>query len=574
MSFSGVISRLRIDTEPPDSRSFIVSGGVLTLLLFVLSPVLTTAFRTFLPPLPEKEYVAIAICGLVYGGYILYSEDLLAGFVASLLILITVRIAIPAGPSRDIIAGIGPQIWIFYAPLACIVLYYFSRGTVPTVSLAHYLFAGFVGWSLLAAVVGNGPRPDMAYYFTLYVFQIGLIFLISTWLVADGIVELRHATLLIVVAVLAHSIVGLLQFVNGGPLGFPHHGEAARTASEYLTLGPLGSFPIGPHINGFAFGGPIAVLITLAVPVGVAYAFREQGKKRLLWTLAVLMMVFVQRTTAWDAGRGGIVVALVCFAALGLWTFRKEIRNPFSNSSGNLLVTLLGGVLAIVFLLLPGTSSGTAALPNLSERGETGSTETPSPSTPSTDVSPEGTRLAETPSDVGTQPTGTQTTATPSSTEAQPVESGGNPSPTGSFDIPFFDTSNLGIRLQMYVESLGLTVEHPVFGIGGANFPSAAVQTSLDRSYWLHNMFLQVLVGTGIPGFLLYCASLGLSIFSGLRVLVLSRSDTLVVIGVLSGLVGAIAQLNLNPLFNKPTAILPFWALCGMLVGEHYRLTH
>jgi len=63
-------------------------------------------------------------------------------------------------------------------------------------------------------------------------------------------------------------VIGLFQFLNRDALGYPHHGEAARVTVKSLNLGPLGTFPIGPHMNGFIYGGPLSLLITLVLLPG------------------------------------------------------------------------------------------------------------------------------------------------------------------------------------------------------------------------------------------------------------------------------------------------------------------
>jgi hypothetical protein len=71
---------------------------------------------------------------------------------------------------------------------------------------------------------------------------------------------------------------------------------------------------------------------------------------------------------------------------------------------------------------------------------------------------------------------------------------------------------------------------------------------------------------------LLYCGSIGLVLLAGVRLLSMPEADTLLVAGVLAGLVGALAQFSLNPLFNRMASIMAFWALLGVLFGEYLRL--
>lgn len=546
--WSGRFERL-FHTDRPTCRSVIISGSLLLVLLFLVSPLLTTTFRLVLPALPEKEFVAIGVSGLVFGGYLLASRNLVAGIVAAFFVLVTVRINVPLGPSSSFVAGVGPHLWLVHVPLLGLGAYYLHERRAPSPSTVHLLYAGFVGWSLLAALVGNGPRPDMALFFTLFVFQAGVVFLLATWVTVDGLISFGTAILLLCIAVVGHSVIGLLQFLNRGALGYPHHGEAARVPVESLNLGPLGTFPIGPHVNGFTYGGPLAVLITLVLPIVIAIAIRERGTRRFLAIAASLLLIFVQRVTAWDAGRGGALVGICALVLLLLWAFQADVRATLPSGLPESFVATATGVLIVGITALPGSKAGAAtSLPTASDAGTDRG--------PSQDA-----------------PAGTETVP-PAETDA----TAGDPSvqtgtPTGeSFSVPLFDASNLGIRLQQYIEAVRLSVEYPMFGIGGANFSFVAPQTSLDRAYWLHNMYLQVLVGTGVPGFLLYCGTIVLVLLLGVRLLRLPGSDSLLVIGVLAGFVGVLAQLNFTPVFQRMVPAFTFWAVAGLLVGEYRRL--
>jgi hypothetical protein len=521
--------------------------------LYLVSPLLTTTLRLVLPAVPEKEFVAIGVSGLVFGGYLLASRNLLTGLVAAFFVLITIRINVPLGPSSSLVAGVGPHLWIVHVPLLGLVAYYLQKRRTPGLSATHLLYAGFVGWSLLAALVGNGPRPDMALFFTLFVFQAGVVFLLATWITVDGLVSFGTAILLLCIAVVGHSMIGLLQFLNRRALGYPHHGEAARLPVESLDLGLLGTFPIGPHVNGFTYGGPLAVLITLFLPIVIAIAIRERGTRRFLAIAASLLLIFVQRTTAWDAGRGGVLIGMCVLVLLLLWAFRADVRALVPSGLPESFVATATGVLILGITALPGSKAGTAtSLP--AARDDAGTDQGPSRDVPA-----------------GTE-TASPSTATggDSAQGSTPVQTG---APSGeSFSVPLFDASNLGIRLQQYIEALRLSVEYPIFGIGGANFSFVAPQTSLDRAYWLHNMYLQVLVGTGVPGFLLYCGAIVLVLLSGIRLLRLPGSDSLLVIGVLAGFIGVLAQLNFTPVLQRMVPAFTFWAVSGLLVGEYRRL--
>jgi len=152
------------DGTAPADRSILTADSVLLVLLFLASPILTTTFRLVLPALPEKEFVAIGVSGLVFGGYLLVSRNLVVGLVAALLVLVTVLINVPLGPSSSLVAGVGPHLWLVHVPFLGLIAYYLWKRRTPNPTTVHLTFAGLITWSLLAALVGNGPRPDVAVF--------------------------------------------------------------------------------------------------------------------------------------------------------------------------------------------------------------------------------------------------------------------------------------------------------------------------------------------------------------------------------------------------------------------------
>ena len=76
-------------------------------------------------------------------------------------------------------------------------------------------------------------------------------------------------------------------------------------------------------------------------------------------------------------------------------------------------------------------------------------------------------------------------------------------------------------RKQLFLNSLRLTIEHPVFGVGPGMFPVADAAASEERDLpaaWheTHNSFTQVSSEAGVLGFLLYTAAIVVC-FSALR---------------------------------------------------------
>jgi O-antigen ligase len=134
----------------------------------------------------------------------------------------------------------------------------------------------------------------------------------------------------------------------------------------------------------------------------------------------------------------------------------------------------------------------------------------------------------------------------------------------------------LGIRLRQYVVGINISLEHPIFGIGGANYPYVADRYGLPSTlgnvpFPLHNIYIALLAETGFIGAFFYAIALGLVIVSGWRLYTNEYTSTPLAIGLLSSIVGylAVAFWVVNVRF---VMILPFWLLMGALLGE-YALT-
>jgi O-antigen ligase len=91
------------------------------------------------------------------------------------------------------------------------------------------------------------------------------------------------------------------------------------------------------------------------------------------------------------------------------------------------------------------------------------------------------------------------------------------------------DLASTESRLALIQASLRMTFHHPVFGVGPGNFPTAnfdEIQRETGRKVWLvsHNSYTQVSSETGIPGFLIFVAMLGIAVRDTQKVLSAARS--------------------------------------------------
>ncbi len=79
-------------------------------------------------------------------------------------------------------------------------------------------------------------------------------------------------------------------------------------------------------------------------------------------------------------------------------------------------------------------------------------------------------------------------------------------------------TASTRERRQLLEQSLALTLQHPLLGVGGGGFKiaeAALSELSGTRAAWLetHNMYTQLSSETGVPGLVIYLSMIGFSMF-------------------------------------------------------------
>jgi O-antigen ligase len=141
--------------------------------------------------------------------------------------------------------------------------------------------------------------------------------------------------------------------------------------------------------------------------------------------------------------------------------------------------------------------------------------------------------------------------------------------------------STLGIRIQQYVAAVDLFGYAPFVGIGGGNFSWYAavygipVPPGHPLPLALHNLYLSLLVETGLPGLLTFAAAAGTVLwYSGRSVVdaaagrIFETTDGVLAAGALAGLLGFLSIAFWDTVQIQITAIVPFWVVAGALVGD------
>jgi O-antigen ligase len=138
--------------------------------------------------------------------------------------------------------------------------------------------------------------------------------------------------------------------------------------------------------------------------------------------------------------------------------------------------------------------------------------------------------------------------------------------------IPFFNLNTLGIRIRQYVGGIVMTVDNPLFGVGGANYPYVAPvynlpsRLSSGNLFPLHNMYIAVLAETGVPGFITYMLSISLVLVSGWRLFAQWTEDFVFAISIIASAIGYLAVMFWYPHF-KFGNLLTFWLIMGGVVA-------
>lgn len=538
----------RLEPLPKFETNYSSRGDAL-LLAAVLVVGLTFVTPAFSLVTGIPTLVFVAVVGAGYALLMLLLRQLIVGFSVGLIVTAMFKANIPllgSAYTSGIVGHLEPSLWLFYAPLAGIFVY-LAVTTPPrnwvTFSRAEWVFAAFVVWTVLAALFGAVARFDIAIWFSLLMFQALIVFAVSRYVVQSGILSFRTVIEVFALGVCAHAVFGLVQLANGESFGLSYLGAGTTHIVATFSLGPLGKIPIGTYVAGFTgMSFMLAALIVLIAPALVALALRATGWRRWVLVGVTVVLAVVLRATGTDAGKGGFIVAMVVFAYALSVLYRRGLAD-FSvlNKAHTFAYAALAAAFAAVALFYPSSESGVgSAVTNIKTGG-------------------------------GANGGSSGTSAGGSATHLDPgiVES-----TLRGLSIPFFDISTLGVRLQQYVIGLDLFIAHPIFGIGGMNFVYVSVEHGLPRPMAMHNIYIALLAGTGLPGFLLYVGALVVVLWCGWQAATADTTDQnrLLLVGVLAGLIGALAFGFWDHLFlTKITVAIPFWILAGALVGEYRR---
>jgi hypothetical protein len=527
-------------------RASVFLATLLVVGLVGIAPSIAVFVQMIGLPVPRPLLLAVVAVGGLYVALIVAMGRAVLGTCISFIVTSTFVANIPLTAAAPTYPGnLGPQLFLFQLPMLVLVIIYAINGeySLDSFTRVEYAFGAFVLWSVLSALVGVAPRPYVALYFSIYMFVVWIGFGITLRSVRQEVLQLRGVLSVFLIAVYGHVVFAVAQFFNQGPFGFTVLGETNRSFTRNIVdLGVLGEYHIGVFLSGFTGGNsPLSILLILAIPIALALWRERDTIEQPFGFFSVLVMVGILRLTAKDAARGALLITILCFMLFWLWKARKEIggldriRKLVQRGKSYSILAIA----SIGIILYPSTTTGgTVKLGNSEKNGSN---------------------------------TGHAGGSTPS------VINGNQPSSNPiTVSIPYFNIASLGIRLQQYVGAILIFLDHPIFGVGGANYPFVAKEYGLPAKLagnWfpLHNMYLAILAETGLPGFVFFMLAFVFVFWNGLRRFLKQNSDTLLAAGLLAGMVGyaAVAFWETNLRF---VMVVPFWMLMGALVAENERL--
>lgn len=516
-----------------DCDALALAAGLLAgLVAFV--PAFGAAVDLLDLPVPVPLLVGVALVGAAYAAVVVALRRWVVGSVAALVVLATFKANVPLLAATYQFPGdIVGDLLLVHVPLALLAAVAVWRGWLRrSRELPLVLFAAFVAATLVPTLLGRPPAPLAAVAFTLFVFLGLLAFAVCVRVVAEGILQFRTLVATMFFAVGAHAAFGLVQLVNQRPFGLTRLGEGGGLRPATVAIPVVGDVYIGTFVSGFTgMAFVLSYLIVLVLPAGIVLVARREGVERYLGAAGLIGLVVVLRASTSDAARGAVLVALATVAVLLAVQYRERAVDTLRQLAGGrgdrvreAATATAGAVLGLAIVALPSSASGEAARATAEGGGGTGGL----------DVS--------------------------------------------QLSIPLFNLTNLGVRLQQYAVALDLFAQFPLFGLGGMSYVVVApeygmpVPNGQNFAHPVHSLYFTLLAETGAVGTALYLGAVAAALYAGWRLLDRDGVDAALVVGVLAGLVGALAfaTFDILTLYAGP-GFFPFWIVAGALVGEAAR---
>lgn len=531
---------LGINTDLPKiitSNKALKTSFVLTFLLVFFVP---AAFITSdLSPL-----LLIGISGLMYFLYLLATNQIVTGLGSSFFVLLTFNANIPLIASPGIGQGNLYLFDLILLPVFGVLIYWHSQTADQLSDLSRVTVATlflFAIWSMVSAVFGAGSSTVAGVIFSLEQFRFLFILITATLYVTYT--NPKCAIYPLLVAVAGHSFFAFAQAYHGTIFGLSYLGETSSYHIGSITIGPV-AYQAGQHTGGFAGSSRVLVgLLILCMPILLALSLDSRRRSILgLFGASIAGILVLMADT--DAGLGAFFLEAIVLVVLFGTLYRKKLfQRGVSITTLVVIVnivlrewTRIATKIKQITIRNEREDPATTSSSELADGGES------KPSNNSSEVSVEG---------VSNNSSNVPEPSTPKA---------------GSGNV--VDTSTLGIRLKQYNSALDIGGDYPAFGLGGNNFNIIATKYGVPDGMAIHNTFLSYLVATGIPGLLLFLTSISAAILQIVyTAYVASEFRCRLAIGILAGIAGFLAMSFWTTLYNNTTAMVTFWAICGIGIG-------
>jgi len=517
--------------NPPSSISTDTTIGTavcLTVLLIVFAPVshLITGISLI---------TTIALVGIIYTVVIFRYGVLIEGLLSAFFVLLTFNADVPLvrGPG---IAKISVYLLDFGTILVFLlgILWYQKRR--PTFSVAFRVvlgsLGGFVLWSFLAAFFGSGSSLAAGLMFS--VSQVRILFIFSGAGMVVYWTDIRQALYPLIISVASHLVLGIVQTVTGGIIGFSRLGETSGQAISTFTIGSY-TIATGLHAGGFVGTGRVFIAVLLLLTPFFWYA-ADSDTRFAMATVAVGAITLLVRVGDTESGLGAFFITGLLFL-FGILSFKgADCRHYRRLGVAVLSIGMLTGLHLGNTIRAFGISLVTGFVDTVQEIISTDDTTT-------------------TEGGLG-DPTG----------QPSDSEGAGPNTNAGSGDIAV-DASNLDVRLEQYEASIDIVIENPLFGLGGWNFPLRSTQYQLPEMMAVHNTLLSHLAATGIIGALLYLVAVVAVVLHLIRNVIYGTDRQGLWIAIACGIIGFQAYSFWTTVHHSTTAIAVYWALSGAAVA-------
>jgi hypothetical protein len=529
-----------------DERNVLLSALFLTALLVAAVPIVAVS-----TPVPLLALIAVA--GLCYAAVLVFTDTVFEGLCGAVFVLCTFSANLPLLEQQPI-PGASVQLNLLLVdfvvvPLAALLLWWNSGLSLPSGrrldTVVSYALVGLVVWSVLAAIVSNGPSRFAAVVFVTT--HVRYLFLFGVAVGVVGYTGLRTALYSLLVALGGNIAYAIAEVLNGGSFGLSYLGDAAGVTLNPFSIGPW-VFSSSMYAGGFVGSSRgLTTLVILLSPLVVERIVNGTTVQRLLGAVYLLGSVFVVRASGSDAGWAAFLLVVLGVAlVLTYLVLDADVLDTVSETIGYLYgyaCTLGAGLL--VFVLY--TNFSLFAREQGSEGGGASSSDTQ-----------------------GGGSSGSTGTETSSGTDTQS---------TSEFlldllnAVPFVSTSSLSIRFEQYAAALDIGLTYPLFGLGGRNFLFVAESYGMSKPVVIHNIYLFYLAATGIPGALLLISGLAaVWLIAVAETVQPSSGDRLLWGTVACGLFGFYAYSFWTSGHMADPTLMTFWLLAGLLVGTRRRV--